>query len=61
MRTYRCYFLDDSDRIKSFVELHAPSDEKAIAQARRRGRASGRPVEVWRGNEMIYSENDVTT
>ena len=33
MLTYRCYLLDGSDRIKSFIEVRAFSDAEAIAAA----------------------------
>ena len=57
MRSYRCYLLDDADRIKSFVELQASSDEEAIAQCKQHGKVSGKPVEIWRGNNMLYRDS----
>jgi len=40
MPLYRCYLLDESDRIKSFFELQALSDAEAIAQAQQRAQGA---------------------
>ena len=56
MQSYRMYLLDESDHIKSFVELWAISDSDAIEHAKRYGRFQRRPVEVWRGREMIFRD-----
>ena len=53
MLSYRCYLLDERDRIKSFIEMRAFSDEEAIAQARRYARLARSPFELWCGREMI--------
>jgi hypothetical protein len=56
LRLYRCYLLDESERITSFVELQAFSDEEATAQARRHAQLLRKPFELWRGKEMIFRE-----
>ena len=56
MQCYRVYLLDNSNRIKSFIEVDARSDMDAITQAARHGRIRCMPVEVWRGADMIYRE-----
>ena len=54
MLVYRCYLLDEFDRIKAFVELSAFGDAEAIAQAQQDDRLARKVFEVWRGREMIY-------
>jgi len=49
MLTYRCYLLDGSDRIKSFIEVRAFSDAEAIAYARQHAQVHRSPFELWRG------------
>jgi len=53
MPLYRCYLLDESDRIKSFFELQALSDAEAIAQAQQRAQGARMPFELWLGRELI--------
>jgi hypothetical protein len=53
MLVYRCYLLDESDRIRSFIEVQASTDADAVVQARRLGRFVGTSFELWRGREMI--------
>ena len=53
MLAYRCYFLDERDRIRSFVELQAPSDAVATALAKNHPKHARRPFELWRGRVMI--------
>lgn len=52
-QTYRCYLLDESDRIRSFVEVVAPSDAQAVLQAKRCAKDARRPFELWRGHKII--------
>ena len=59
MQTFRCYVLDEFDRIKAFVELSAVSDAEAIAQAERDPRLARKVFEVWRGREVIYRNQQV--
>ena len=54
MLVYRCYLLDEFDRIKAFVELSAFGDAEAIAQAQQDDRLARKVFEMWRGREMIY-------
>ena len=56
MLYYRCYVLDDADRITSFTELVCCSNEDAIEEAKRYAKLIGKRVEVWRGREMIYCD-----
>ena len=53
MLTYRCYLLDESDRINSFIEVRSFSDTDATAQAQRHGQLAREPFELWRGRELI--------
>lgn len=55
--SYRCYLLDDSDRISSFVELQALSDADAILQARRYAHLVRKAFELWRGRQVICRES----
>ena len=59
MLIYRCYLLDEFDRIKAFVELSALADTEAIAQAQKDPRLARKVFEVWRGREMIYRNQQV--
>ena len=59
MLIYRCYLLDEFDRIKAFVQLSAFGDAEAIAQAEQDPRLARRVFEVWRGREMIYRSQQV--
>ena len=54
---YRCYLLDASDRINSFIELQAASDAEAIAQASRYAQLVRKPFELWRGHEMVCTRS----
>jgi hypothetical protein len=56
MLTYRCYLLDGSDRIKSFIEVRAFSDAEAIAYARQHAQVHRSPFELWRGRQLICLE-----
>jgi hypothetical protein len=56
MMSYRCYLLDERDRIKSFIELQALSDAEAATQARHYAKLARRPFELWRGHELICRE-----
>ena len=53
MLLYRCYLMDESDRITSFIELQAISDAEAILQATRYAQLARKPFELWRGREMV--------
>ena len=59
MLVYRCYLLDEFDRIKAFVELSALGDAEAIALAQRDPRLGRGVFEVWRGREMIHRNQQV--
>ena len=56
MLSYRCYLLDHSDRITSFIELRALSDADATAEARRYAKLARKPFELWRERQMICRE-----
>ena len=53
MLIYRCYLLDETGRIDSFIEVQALSDTDATTQARRHGQSARRPFELWRLRELI--------
>jgi hypothetical protein len=54
--SYRCYFLDESDHITNYVELHESSDEDAIGHARRLAQLARKPFELWCGRQLICRE-----
>jgi hypothetical protein len=54
--SYRCYLLDGSDRITSFIELTDVSDANAILQARKYAQLARKPFELWRGHQIICRE-----
>src|SRR4030095_1368034 len=57
MQSYRCYLLDESDHITSYIQLRAVSDANAIAEARRYARLACKPFELWRGRQLICRES----
>jgi len=56
MLSYRCYLLDQSDRITSYIALRAISDADAIVEARQYARLARKPFELWRGPQLICHE-----
>jgi hypothetical protein len=56
MQSYRCYLLDHSDRITSFIELRAVSDADATEEARRYAKLARKPFELWRERQLICRE-----
>ena len=51
MGEYRAFILDEDHRVKSAVEIHADSDEKATEQAMQH--VDGHDVELWQATRMI--------
>jgi hypothetical protein len=48
MIAYRCYFLSEDDKIKSFEIIECASDAAALEEAERRLATCGYPaIEVW--------------
>ena len=56
MASYRCYLLDYRDRIRTFIEIQADTDDTAVERARECAKLSGQPFELWRGSTMVCSE-----
>jgi hypothetical protein len=56
MVVYRCYFIDESDRIRSFVEIVALTDSDATSQARMHARSRNKAFELWRGAKFVCRE-----
>jgi hypothetical protein len=56
MPSYRCYLLDYRDRIHTFIELQADTDDGAVERAREFAKLSGQPFELWRGSNMVWSD-----
>ncbi len=53
MSYYRLYFLDrDTNAIRRFEEIHADSDDAAIALARTH--AGDHALELWCGNRRVH-------
>jgi hypothetical protein len=50
---YRCYLLDDFDRITSFIALKTASDADAITLAKRYAAFNRKPFELWRGRQVV--------
>ena len=59
MVLYRCYLMDESDRINSFIELQAVSDAEAILQATRYAQLARKPFELWCGREVVCKGSGV--
>ena len=51
MQHYRAYFLDDSSRIFSVVDLHCDNDEQAREQALEL--VERHEVELWQGERFV--------
>jgi hypothetical protein len=56
MQIYRCYFLDDQERINAdeSIEADAPIDAIDRALAMLYARPHHRAVEVWQGARRLY-------
>jgi len=56
MYMYRCYFLDDRDRIKAAENFEADAVPEAIGRALAMldARPHHHAVEVWQGSRRIY-------
>jgi len=54
--TYRCYLLDERDRISSVFEIRASSNADAIQQARSYAHEAREPFELWHGHALICQE-----
>jgi hypothetical protein len=56
MLSYRCYLLDQSDRITSYIALRAISDADAIGKPGNMRDWPASPFELWRGPQLICRE-----
>ena len=56
MHVYRCFFLDEADRIKAAAIIEADLIDEAIDKARamQRERYGQRRVEIWEGGRRLY-------
>ena len=56
MHIFRCYFLDDADRIKAFELIEAGRLSEAIndALAMLKARPHHRKIELWEGSRRVY-------
>jgi hypothetical protein len=56
MPTYRCYFMDCADHIKSVELIEATDDRTATEAARAMLRAQSRHqrIEVWDGAKLVH-------
>jgi hypothetical protein len=56
MQTYRCYFLDERERVSAdeSIEADAPTDPIDRALAMLCARPHHRAVEVWQGARRLY-------
>ncbi len=57
MLSYRCYLLDENDRINSYIQVRALCDAEATILARQFAQLARRPFELWRGRELICRES----
>ena len=53
MASYRCYFLDYRDRIRTFIEIQADTDDTAVERAKEFAKLSRQSFELWRGSIMV--------
>lgn len=51
---YRCYFTDDSDRIKSVEEIDCEDDASAVLKAERLlAESTHKSAELWNGKRLV--------
>jgi hypothetical protein len=51
MAEYRLYFFDREGHIQHRVEFECETDAEALALVRQHG--DGRPLELWRGTQLV--------
>jgi hypothetical protein len=56
MLLYRCYLLDESDRIRNFVEIQALTDTEATSQARMQLASRCNVFELWCRDRFVCRE-----
>ena len=56
MRVYRCYFLNERDRIEAYENIEAHSLDKAMdrALALLRHQPKHTAIEIWEGPNRLY-------
>ena len=56
MRVYRCYFLNERDRIEAYenIEAHAVQEAVDRALALLRQQPKHKAIEIWEGPHRLY-------
>jgi hypothetical protein len=56
MRVYRCYFLNERDRIEAYENIEAHALDEAIdrALALLRQQPNHKAIEIWEGPNRLY-------
>ncbi|HET6619463.1 MAG TPA: hypothetical protein VFG64_05945 [Dongiaceae bacterium] len=52
--SYRCYFTDESDRIRSFEQIECPDDAAALLKADELlAKSKCNTAELWQGKRLV--------